>query len=66
MKHTLFHYTFFDVIIHVPTVWCLLARQLSQDVLADAGFVCDKAAVLQGNIKGTPVEFFCQSYMECE
>jgi hypothetical protein len=44
------------VIIHVPTVWCLLARQLSQDVLADAGFVCNETGMLGDTIKGTFVQ----------
>ena len=29
------------------------ARQLSQDVPAEAGFLCDKAAVFRDKIKGT-------------
>jgi hypothetical protein len=33
------------------------ARELPRNALADAGFVCDKAAVLRETIKGTPCTF---------
>ena len=33
------------------------ARELPRNALADAGFVCDKAAMLTETIKGTPCIF---------
>jgi hypothetical protein len=34
------------------------ARELPRNALADASFVCDKAAVLRETIKGTPLYIY--------
>lgn len=34
---------------------CPCSLQLSQDVPACAGFICDKAAIFRDTIKGTPL-----------
>jgi len=37
-------------------------RELPRNALADAGSVCDKAAVLRETIKGTPCIFISKLY----
>jgi hypothetical protein len=38
----------------VHHLYCVLTAQLSHDIPADTGLICDKAAVLGDTIEGTP------------
>jgi hypothetical protein len=40
------------IIIQVCRLWCPCVRRLSQDLTADTGLLCDKAAVLGDTKKG--------------
>jgi hypothetical protein len=45
--------------VQVSLLSCPYARQLSLDVPSDAGFVCDRAAVLRGQYKVYSVDKDC-------